>query len=338
MGTTGIIKMPKIAVIIPTYNRESLIGESIESVIHQTYSDLELIIVDDGSTDNTRKVVNSYQDHRIRYVFQDNRGVSAARNTGINVSTSQYVAFLDSDDLYVENALEITLNRLESHPDVGFSYGQCYISRVGGQVYRTRKSPFHDKSVVIDSLTQLREMLVICPITLSTLTVRRTCFDEVGGFNEDLFVAEDLHMFIRLAKRYSAFYIAVPLITQRYHDSSLRHTTKPGRDRAYPLVLQEVFEDPTIAPYFSDIKGTTYSYYYSELMMDGNWGTNMKLARKYLRMGVQYHPQVILSRRGVNILYKYLASLLPVRLRLGLRNIKRHFRYTSEEQEANNPL
>jgi glycosyltransferase involved in cell wall biosynthesis len=330
--------VPRITVIIPTYDRANLVGESIESVIRQTYSDFELIIVDDGSTDNTRDVVNSYKDPRIRYVYQENRGVSAARNTGIKLTASQYIAFLDSDDLYVENALEITLNCLESHPDVGFSYGQCYISRVGGQVYRTRKSPFHNKSAVIDSLTQLREMLFICPITLSTLAVRRTCFDEVGGFNEDLFVAEDLHMFIRLAKRYSAFYIAEPLVTQRYHDNSLRHTTKPGSDRAYPLILQEVFEDSTIAPFISDIKGMTYSYYYSEWMMSSHWGNNMKLARKYLSMGVRYHPQVILSRRGVNILYKYLASLLPVRLRLGLRNIKRHFRYTSEEQEANNPL
>ncbi|MGA2668941.1 MAG: glycosyltransferase [Ignavibacteria bacterium] len=331
--------MPKIAVIIPTYNRAQIITESIVSVLHQTFKDFELIVVDDGSTDNTKEVVANINDHRIRYIYQNNHGASAARNAGIKASTSEYVAFLDSDDFYVDNAVEKAINCLESHPNVGFSYGQCYVSRLGGNIYRTRKSAFHDNSTIIEPFMQIRELLLICPITLSSLTVRRRCFDEVGIFNEDLFFGEDFHMFIRLAKKYPAFYIAEPLITQTVHDDSLRHTIiKPGGDKAFPLILQEIFNDPAIAPNFSDIKNSTYSHYYSEWIMLSYWGTNMKLARKYLRMAVQCYPQVVVSRRGLYIFYKYIASFLPDKIRIGLRNIKRRFKYTMEEQEANNLL
>ena len=94
------------SIIIPTYNRANLIGKAIDSVLAQTYHNWELIIIDDGSTDNTRDVVRSYNDNRIKYFYQENRGRSAARNYGIDISKGDYISFLDDDDYYLENFLE----------------------------------------------------------------------------------------------------------------------------------------------------------------------------------------------------------------------------------------
>jgi glycosyltransferase involved in cell wall biosynthesis len=320
--------MPRVSVIIPTYNREKLVREAIQSVLRQTYTDFELIVVDDGSTDNTKVVVDRFNDPRISYVYQENRGVSAARNTGINISQAEYIAFLDSDDLYLEAALEKSVNSLESHKQVGFSYGQCYVMREDGEtVYRIRKSPFHNYSTVINSIEQVRELLSDAVITTSTLTARRSCLEKINGFNEDLWFAEDYHFFIRLAKRYPSFYIAEPLIFRRLHRNQLSGSLKPGKEKAFLLILEEVFNDPDISPHCADLKGKAHSYFYSSWMAGSVYRSNKKLARRYLRKSIRFYPKVIFRRQIRHILYLYLLSLLPERMRLGIRDFKRRLQY-----------
>ena len=110
-----------ISVIIPTYNRAHLIKRSAQSVLNQTYKNLELIIVDDGSTDNTKEVIDSLNDERIVYVKQENHGVSSARNTGINVANGKYIAFQDSDDIWHSDKLEKQINTLkQNNADIVF--------------------------------------------------------------------------------------------------------------------------------------------------------------------------------------------------------------------------
>jgi glycosyltransferase involved in cell wall biosynthesis len=324
--------MPKVSVVIPTYNREKLVSEAIQSVLRQTYTNFELIVVDDGSTDNTKVVVDSYKDPRIRYEYQENRGVSAARNNGINVSTGDYIAFLDSDDLYLEAALEKSVNSLESHKQVGFSYGQRYNMRENGEVvYRIRKSPFHSSSTVIDSIEQVRELITASPTVTSAPTIRRSCFEKIGGFNEDLWFAEDYHFYVRLSKRYPSFYIAEPLMYRRCHRNQFSSVAKPGKEKAFPLILAEVFNDPEISPQCMDLKGKAHSYFYSSWMADSVYRVNKKLARQYLRKSIRFYPGVIFRREMLHILYIYLSSLLPERMRLRIRDFKRRFRHTMRD-------
>ena len=115
--------MPRISVIIPTYNRADMVGDAIQSVLGQTYFDWELIIVDDGSTDNTDDVVAGHKDERIRYIYQDNRKLPGARNTGIRAARGQYVAFLDSDDLFLPDKLKGQIAFLEGRPELGVVAG-----------------------------------------------------------------------------------------------------------------------------------------------------------------------------------------------------------------------
>ncbi len=120
--------MPKVSVIIPTYNRARYITRAIDSVLAQTYKDWELIIVDDGSTDNTRDVVEPYlKDKRIRYVWQENRGVSAARNKGLDLAQGEYIAFLDSDDFYLPEKLMHSIEILDKYSNVVLVSSNSYV-------------------------------------------------------------------------------------------------------------------------------------------------------------------------------------------------------------------
>ncbi len=118
--------MPQVSVIIPTYNRARYIARAVESVLSQTYRDFEIIVVDDGSSDNTPQVLERYAD-RIRYVFQENAGPGAARNLGIRVSTGEYLAFLDSDDMWMPSFLAKTAGALVAHPEVDLATTGMYV-------------------------------------------------------------------------------------------------------------------------------------------------------------------------------------------------------------------
>ncbi len=325
--------MPRVSVIIPTYNRAEYIGDTIDSVLRQTFTDFEIIVVDDGSTDNTREIVNGYTDPRIRYIYQENSGVSTARNNGINSSDSEYIAFLDSDDMYLEDMLEKSVRILDEHPEVGYSYGQSNIMRDGFGVYRTRISPFHSHSTVVGSVEQVRELLFHSPITTCTFTGRRHLIAELGGFHPDLWTCQDYHYFVKLAKRCSGYYIAEPLAIIRFHDIQLHNQMRHGRERAFPMILSEVFDDPDFAPHCEDIRGKAYCYFYRTWILHSAYGMNNKLARQYLRKAVKYYPGIILTRHIFVIVYKYLASLLPNKLRLLLLSIKRRIFYPLENQE-----
>lgn len=125
--------MPKVSVIIPTYNRSQLVREAIESVLKQTYSDFEVIVVDDGSTDDTRSAIGGLSDSRIRYFYQDNRGHAGARNTGLLNAKGEYIAYLDSDDLWPEEYLSILINKLEENKEFGVAYTHIVVLGENGR-------------------------------------------------------------------------------------------------------------------------------------------------------------------------------------------------------------
>lgn len=145
------MKIPNVSVIIPTYNRANIIGRAIRSVLAQTHQDLELIIVDDASDDDTQAVVESFQDDRIRYIRHEvNRRGAAARNTGIEAATGEYVAFLDSDDEWVENKLEIQLRTIQSasNPRKAVVYSQLFVEKGYTRQVRPRYGKLGEESVV----------------------------------------------------------------------------------------------------------------------------------------------------------------------------------------------
>ncbi|OGO23190.1 MAG: hypothetical protein A2144_11185 [Chloroflexi bacterium RBG_16_50_9] len=218
--------MPRVSVVMPTYNRAHFIAETVQSVLGQTFADFELIVVDDGSTDNTKEVIGSLKDPRIRYIYQENRGVSAARNTGIRTASGEYIAFQDSDDIWLPQNLELKVRRLDARPDIALVCSDAYIfnSHTGVTLGRRwHDKPFH---YCIDpekaARQPLKELLSRgCFITPQATMVRRLVFDDVGYFDESLRTQEDWDMFVRIVRHFPIETIDVPLVSIRQHDVSL---------------------------------------------------------------------------------------------------------------------
>ena len=199
---------PTVTVIIPTHNRSALLERAIGSVLRQTFTDLEVIVVDDASTDATREAVSRVSDPRLSYVRHPaNLHVSAARNTGVARARGRYVAFLDDDDEWLPEKLERQVEVIErSSPRVAGVYtGALSLHRTDGSAGYTIRPAFRG-----DILAELLKDNCIGPT--STVLLRRECLDDVGPFDVTLKYGEDYDLWIRLASRYDFECIPEPLV------------------------------------------------------------------------------------------------------------------------------
>lgn len=220
---------PEVSIVMPTYNRAHLIGESIQSVLDQTFQDFELIIVDDGSSDDTEAVVKRFNDPRIRYIYQQNKGQSGATNTGIRNARGKYIAFLDSDDLWVPELLEVEVAILDAKPDIGLVYAKAQaMDEKGNPKPRIRGA--YEKYPG----ETLKSMLYGDFSCIQTTLVRRECFDLAGLFDETLKGRVDWDMFLRIAKHYRFAHINKILAKFRFHPGQKTGPESP--------VFVEVFE------------------------------------------------------------------------------------------------
>lgn len=210
---------PLVSVIIPVYNREDYIGEAIESVLNQTYKNFELIIVNDGSTDNTENIVKGYaeKDKRIKYFYQENQGAYSARNKGIEESNGEFISFLDSDDKYFPYALEKMVYLFQTLPEnVKLIYGN-FINEIEGQkekIYREIVEPA-PKPVLF------HQFLIGNPILPTTSMVRKDVFEEIGLFDDKYSMAEDYDFWTKLILKYNIAKLNLPVSIYRKHQVQL---------------------------------------------------------------------------------------------------------------------
>ncbi|MDD5259281.1 MAG: glycosyltransferase [bacterium] len=204
--------MTKVSVIIPTYNRAELVCEAIESVLRQAYRDYEIIVIDDGSNDDTVGKLREYG-NKIKYIHQKNKGVSAARNKGILEAAGEYIAFLDSDDIWVPYKLERQVKYFEDNPAIGlvYSYGN-YLSA------NTKKEQVKPR-VITRSLQELVEEDAIFPT--STVMAKKKCLEEAGLFDETLTGIEDFDLWFRVAEKFPIGFMPEILAHHRWHGTHL---------------------------------------------------------------------------------------------------------------------
>lgn len=185
-------RIPRVSVVIPAYNSAQYIGEAIESVLNQTYQDYEIIVVDDGSTDNTQEALKPYSD-RIRYVYHENQGVGVTRNRGIWLARGEFVAFLDADDYFLPNKLEEQVAFFDENPSLGLISG-------GWRLVTSNGEPISDRELW-HGLPELNlEAWVLWrPVLPSAMMIRRDWLERVDGFNTKLSHAEDADLAIRLS-------------------------------------------------------------------------------------------------------------------------------------------
>ena len=230
--------MPLVSVIIPTHNRAPMLGEAINSVLKQTFRDFELIIVDDGSTDNSKAVVQTTAP-TAKYIYQENKGVSAARNAGIQLAQGNYLAFLDSDDLWKKNKLSIQMQQILADPVIKICYTNEVWFRNGRHLNQKKKHQKYSGWI-------LEKMLTLCLISASSVVIAREVFQTVGLFDEHLIVCEDYDLWLRIAVRYPVTFIDQTLIIKRGgHPDQLSHRYW-GMDRFRVKALEKLLLNPDL--------------------------------------------------------------------------------------------
>lgn len=213
--------MPRVSIIIPTYNRATLLGHTLESVFSQTYTDYEVIVIDDGSTDNTHAILARYED-RICVVHQKNQGVGAARNAGILAGQGDYIAFLDSDDIWMPAKLEHQMAVLREHSEPAWIYSDAYAfeSNVADIAYLFSQRCRQYEGYVA------RELFLCDFIPTLTVVVHRDIWSDVGLFGKGS-IAEDWAMWLRIAATYPVCKISAPLAGYRLHGAMASEQAEP---------------------------------------------------------------------------------------------------------------
>lgn len=199
--------MPKVSVIIPTFNRADKLSRAVSSVLNQSFTDFELIVVDDGSTDQTTRVMAPFRSQVVYLRFPFNQGVSAARNLGLQKASSSLIAFLDSDDYWLPQKLAVQVDFFDRHPEAQICQTEEIWIRKGRRVNPRKKHLKPSGDIFAQSLK-------LCLISPSAVMLRRTLFDEVGGFDEDLPACEDYDLWLRIACRCPVHLIPEPLVVK----------------------------------------------------------------------------------------------------------------------------
>lgn len=260
---------PTVSVIIPTYNREKFIGAAVKSVLDQTFKDFEIIVVDDGSTDGTADVVKEFSSEKIRYIYQPNQGRSRARNHALELAKGRYLAFLDSDDLYLPEKLGMQVDFMDKRPDCGMVYTSAHCIDENGNslphVYEARVSGWIYKDIAF---------FVPVTITLPTVMARREVFEVVGGFDENMERFEDTDMWRRISKTFQIGAMQTYTCLLRTHHENSLITQNPEKIlAAIEYYVKKINREDVDVGWLVRRRGIAklYTYYGGALMSIPAW-------------------------------------------------------------------
>jgi glycosyltransferase involved in cell wall biosynthesis len=246
---------PRISVVIPTYNRARILGRALDSVFAQTVDDLEVIVVDDGSSDDTKGMIARYP-RPVTFLEQANAGPAAARNRALAIARGEFIAFLDSDDTYLPMHLRAHLDVFARSPEVGLVHGASeVVDAQGRSVKLQRPLPEHRGRV-------LPALLFHNFVTLSAVVMRRACYEQVGPMHETLRFAEDWLYWLRIAAHVPFDY--VDEVTLRFERSVVSASRRPLPDLAAEnrRMLDLAFADPSLGPIIAPYQAAAYARMY----------------------------------------------------------------------------
>jgi glycosyltransferase involved in cell wall biosynthesis len=296
--------MPLISVIIPVYNGEKTIQETVLSVLKQTITDFELIIINDGSQDATLEIVSRIPDPRIKIFSYPNAGLAVSRNRGIALAQGDYLAFLDADDLWAVNKLEAQLAALKSNPDaaVAYSWTDC----IDEQGRFLRQSAHSTASGNVQANLLLANFIS----SGSNVLVCKQAVMDIGGFDETLSNAQDWDLWLRLATRYQ--FVPVPE-TQVFYRVSTRSMSRNvlGLEVSIQRVMQRSFEQapPALQYLWRYSQANCYKYLTFKALQGIPTRARSWLALRYLWNAVRYDPGLLKKRVTWKALCKTLLGL-----------------------------
>ncbi len=303
--------MTLISVIIPAYNSEKTIRETVESVFKQTFSDFELIVINDGSTDATLKIVSSIQDPRLKVFSYPNAGLAVSRNRGFSLSKGEFIAFLDADDLWTEDKLEAQLKALQDNPEAAVAYSWIDCIDESGKFFR---QGFH----ITENGDIYAKLFLIPFVTTGSLPlIRREALIEVGGFDESLAASQDHDMYLRLAARYN--FVAVPRTQLLYRLSPNSMSTNIRRHEVTSVLVRERAFERAYKPLPPQLKQYSIANFYKDvtfrvLDMSANPLRGLEAGRLLFK-AVEYDPALVRKRVFWKVLLKIATMvLLPPKL------------------------
>lgn len=313
-------KLRDVSAIIPTYNYGQYVVQAVESALNQTCASVDVIVVDDGSTDDTAARLKPYG-NRITYVYQDNQGLSAARNTGIRHAKGQWIALLDSDDVWHRQKIELQLHAAARVPDAAAL----------GSTRSTHQLPERlNFDARLRRLT-VRDFLVSAPISGSDTLIRRDCFEEIGYFDESLTSVEDRDMWLRIVARYPVYQVDSPCWLYRHHEGQM--SRKAARMLwNYRRVLNNFFPQH---PDQAALRRLAYSYMHLDAANCYHDEGARSRAILHLFVSGALYPRAIDTTRQSLRLRLFVKFLLGERLFQSLKSLPVHANHSaSEEKDA----
>ena len=242
---------PRVSVIIPVYQGDRFLAEAVESVLNQNFTDYEIIVIDDGSTDNSHAVLQPYY-NSIHYVFQKNQGVAAARNRGIQIAKGELIAFLDQDDFWLSDKLALQVACFESQPNLGMVNSGWQIVNQQGDLLG-KVEPWHQ----LPNLN-LEAWVLWKPVLPSTLMFKRKWLEQVGGFNPQFYQAPDVDLVLRLALiGCQADWVCQTTVSYREHPENSSRNTPQQAEESW-AVLEQFFSRPNLPEQVRQLRNQSF--------------------------------------------------------------------------------
>ena len=285
---------PSLSVVIPCYNHAAVLLEALASIDAQRWDDLEVIVVDDGSTDNTLAVLSRLADKKTRVISQANAGPAAARNRGIAEARGEWIAFLDADDRWAVGKLDLQMEIIRQRPSAGFCYADFCFQCLDGKERAWRSNP--------QQLPPLLELLLGNAFATPTLMVRRTCLERAGLFDVDMRTGEDWDLWLRLSANCEGAYVPTPLAFIRVAGAPGKYSLEMVEAATF-RALTRLFNDATTTqrwPVLSVLRSKIYSWHCCVLAKSygrqRRWCDSLRLVWK----AVTSHPVALrfLTARG----------------------------------------
>ena len=280
---------PLVSIIIPTYNRSVTVRRAVDSVLAQTFLDLEVVVVDDGSTDDTRAALSAYPES-VRYASQRNQGPAAARNHGMRLARGEFIGFLDSDDVYYPDNVKAHLARFHSNPDAGLVYAGIEVVDHEGKRVKEVRPATQDRGFVLERLVRYNF------ITASTVLLRRSVMEFAGEMNTKLWFAEDWYYWLRIASRFPVDFVDQILVRYQRSRVSLSHGTAIAELAKRNLEMFEIaFQDPDLEERLRPLKAEAYRRAYAGYAAMALEEYRLPLARELALKAIAVRPQAIAS-------------------------------------------